>query len=505
MKINRRIPVVFQKVKQYSSEETDIRFQRVKIWLMHLGENFNGSYFSKEVVEEAIPTLANTPILAYIEQKENGQLDFSDHRIVLTKKDGETTVKYLGKAIGVIPENNNAQFEDRLCDDGQTRTFLTVDGLLWTKFDDSIDIMNRDSIKGQSMELSEDYEGDFGDDNLFHFSKFKFFGACGLGFNVEPAMKNSTIELQFTYDSVRSEINNRIEQFKKYFSMESNETPINKNKYEEVQVVEKHKKEIAAKFSLTANQLYDELSRVLNEVKFTTENWYGDEVEVSKYYLRDYDENFVYAVNRQEGYIDVKIPYSMNGDNPVFDLNSVTRIKYVPQDWEGSEDEDVVENNFSIKLVEEAKKSFEALKKDNKNILQKLSEKEDAFINLSEQFSAIKDELTESKREVESLSKFKKEKETQERKDKIDSIFAKYAKHLNKEEIETLRVKESLFDKYEDFEREIKSYVCDKLLVDNRNDVSNTVFNRMGLPPENGVSNSTESTSVWDRLSKNKQ
>ena len=44
------IPVLFEKIKDVKSD--DKRFTKVKIWLMHLGESFNGSYFDKDVVDD---------------------------------------------------------------------------------------------------------------------------------------------------------------------------------------------------------------------------------------------------------------------------------------------------------------------------------------------------------------------------------------------------------------------------------------------------------------------
>ncbi|MGG3920371.1 hypothetical protein ABEV41_00225 [Geobacillus thermodenitrificans] len=214
-KVEKFIPLIFQKVQDY--EANDTRFTKVKIWLMHLHENLNGSYFSKEVVTEAIPTLANTPILAFIEENSDGEIDFSDHRMVLVKKDGEFSIKYLGQAIGVIPSDNNAHFETRLCDDGIEREFLVCEGLIWNKWDDPIDIFNRDVVKWQSMELHEEYEGYWGDDGLFHFTKFKFFGACALGKDVLPAMHNATIEAQFSYKDIFKDIQEKMEQFKVFF------------------------------------------------------------------------------------------------------------------------------------------------------------------------------------------------------------------------------------------------------------------------------------------------
>jgi len=195
MDVATKIPVNFE-----VTEQLDERFLKVTITLMHLGENYNGSFFSKEVVLKALPTLANTPILGYIEPNSQHQEDFSDHRVGLEKVDGEWTLKYLGSAYGVIPENNNARFEVRTGSDGVEREYLVVDGLLWTKFEDSTNIFNRDLVKSQSMELSSDYEGYWNDETkLFHFSKFKFNGACALGFDVNPAMYDANIALKFTY------------------------------------------------------------------------------------------------------------------------------------------------------------------------------------------------------------------------------------------------------------------------------------------------------------------
>src|SRR5690606_24393316 len=102
-------------IKEYEYE--DSRFLKVKIWLMHTGKNFNGSSFSKEVVNKQLHTLANTPVLAFLEENSAGELDFSDHRMVLHRTtEGDVELKYLGSAVGVIPENNNAKWEMRVTD-----------------------------------------------------------------------------------------------------------------------------------------------------------------------------------------------------------------------------------------------------------------------------------------------------------------------------------------------------------------------------------------------------
>lgn len=493
-KISKSFPIIFQNLKRYQFADSDIRFQKVKIWLCHLGENLNGSYLSKDVVENAFPTLSNTPILAYIEKNADGENDFSDHREILFKKDGVISTKYLGKAIGVIPETNNAQFEDRLCDDGVTRTFLTVEGLLWTKFDDPIEIMNRDSIKGQSMELADDYEGKFEDDNLFHFSKISFYGACGLGIDVSPAMKNSTIELQFSTIDFKNEINKMTEKFKEKFSNEKNDLD---NK--DGEAMKKNKKEIASQFSLTVNQMYDEISRSLSESKYNTTNWYDEKVEVCRYHLCDFDEKFIYAVDRMNENIDVKLPYSMSGDNVIVDFESSKRIKYVPTDWEEETEEsatDINNRNFTIVLEKEFRESISTIKDKHQKAM---DEKNDAFLQLNEKFVNTKNASEQQEKTIELLQQYKEQVENSKRKEKVEMLFTKLSKFLTKEELAEWREKEINYNVLELFEKDLKSFAYDRI-VENNKEVK-PEFSQMNINVDHEFK-SKQTEDVWSRLNK---
>lgn len=236
-KVNRHVPVLFQQLKTYEIE--DERFVSVKIWLMHTGRNYNGSIFSKEAVINAIPTLANTPILAFLEEDDNGEQDFSDHRTQIVVEDGQYKEKYMGQAIGIIPETNNAQFEYRVCDDGVEREFLTVQGLLWTKWEDPVAILQKHNTKDQSMELSPFYSGEYDEDGYFHFKEFKFDGACILGNGVQPAMEGATVELAFQQDSIEKTIQDQLGKFSIHFNKEGDVKVEKEIKdFEETEVVE---------------------------------------------------------------------------------------------------------------------------------------------------------------------------------------------------------------------------------------------------------------------------
>lgn len=219
-KVNTQFPVIFQNIEKFEKE--DSRFLKVRIWLLHTGLNYNGSFFSKEAVDKAIPTLANTPILSFIEENSQGEQDFSDHRIVLKRtEDGELEFKYLGTAVGVIPEANNAHWEMRVSDQGEELEYLVVDALMWTKWGEPTDIMSLKGQTAQSMELASDYTGYYDDNNVFHFETFSFFGACLLGSDVAPAMQNSTVEVQFAKnDDLKNKIENKLQEFYTLFSQQ---------------------------------------------------------------------------------------------------------------------------------------------------------------------------------------------------------------------------------------------------------------------------------------------
>lgn len=395
-----QMPVMFQKLNEYKTEDT--RFTKVKIWIMHDGINYNWSYFSKEVIEQAIPTLANTPILGYIEPNSLGEDDFSDHRSEMTRDiNGEYKYKYTGKAYGVIPQDNNAQFEYRLCDDGIERLYLTVEGLLWNKLNDSIDIMNRDVVKSQSMELHDDAEGYVDENNIFVFEKFRFYGACLLGRDRQSAMESSTIELvdvnaiQFTAEDykkeknkINEEINSKMEEFNKNFSIDerSVEKNMSKEKQEEIQVEE---------------------TEVKDKVDFTQE-------EETK------------EVKEEEVKVDEK------------DFAKQSDDEEEEEDKSKSTDKDDEEDN-------------EEDKKDKKNF--EISES--AYSELIEEVEVLRSQIAvfekENKELKESLSTYQKaERELQE-----VELFSKYTELDGIEEYETLKSKVSEFEKLDDLEKEI--------------------------------------------------
>ena len=107
-KILHRYPVTFTKRNEYATE--DMRFIETVIDVMHTGENLNNTDFDKQVIEDAIPSIKNTPILGYIVVNDDNEKDFKGHEHAFRKDENGLRYVYAGSAYGVIPESCNPRW-----------------------------------------------------------------------------------------------------------------------------------------------------------------------------------------------------------------------------------------------------------------------------------------------------------------------------------------------------------------------------------------------------------
>ena len=285
-------PVTFEKVKDF--ETADDRFTKVKIWLMHLGKNLNNSEFEKSVVDKAIPTLQYIPIMGFVELNDDNEKDFSDHRYIITKDEKGIRRKYMGTPYGVIKssDDNNAHYEERLCEDGETRTFLVTEGVIWNVLEDGAEIFHRDLVKSQSMELYEkSIDGYEDDDGIFHFTEFSFRAACVLGDDVTPAMTGSTVEVQFTLSDfvkdIQSELNDKYTTFTKLTEV------VNEKTNGGVEIMDN------TDFTQTLLSQFEDISAQVRQHETFTDRW---GYECARYYAVDIQENEVIVVDAKNNY-----------------------------------------------------------------------------------------------------------------------------------------------------------------------------------------------------------
>lgn len=163
------------------------RFLKMKMYLGHTGLNKKGFYISEEVFDSAKHTLANLPIVAKIN---NFKGDFEGHNFY-EDADGRTIRDT--DVMGVIPETHNFTYEVRndLALDGIARKYLVVEGLLWTRNLDLMDIIvKKNGIVKQSLEMKMDGTLDEVS-GITTVDRLTFEALCFLGDDIGEGMQGS--------------------------------------------------------------------------------------------------------------------------------------------------------------------------------------------------------------------------------------------------------------------------------------------------------------------------
>ena len=425
-------PVTFEKIKDF--EAADDRFTKVKVWLMHLGKNLNNSAFEKSVVDKAIPTLQYIPIMGFVELNDDNEKDFSDHRYVITKDEKGVRRKYMGTPYGVIKssDDNNAHYEERLCEDGETRTFLVTEGVIWNVLEDGAEIFHRDLVKSQSMELYEkSIDGYEDDDGVFHFTDFSFRAACVLGDDVAPAMTGSTIEVQFALSDfvkdIQSELNDKYTTFTKLTEV------VNEKTNGGVEVMD------ITDFTQTLLSQFEDISAQVRQHETFTDRW---GYECPRYYAVDVQENEVIVVDAKNNYNYFGLSFTMSGDKAEISFESAKRKKLRYEDYvEGSSIEGAFDFGKHIEEIENT--AFEKLEEANTKVTEyegkvseyetkvseyetKVSEFETAKNEIEEKYNQITAEFEEMKPKYEDYVKAEQARIEAELDAQKDAEFAKY-------------------------------------------------------------------------------
>jgi hypothetical protein len=463
--MNQRYPISFLKKNEY--ETSDFRFIDVCIDVMHTGANLNKTSFTKDVINKAVPTIANMPILGYVvNELDDEDKDFKGHEHELRITDTDVKYLYAGQAYGVIPESCNPRWIIKDDGTGTEREYLRVDGLIWTKFSDPVDIFTRDVTKNHSVELTDMICETKRDDGITPVSSFKFDGCCILSTTdpkIQPAMTGSCVTANFSVDDITSQIRERLYEYQSlqqnYSAKNENPSdeekgdipPMNENEKnpavtenavaegavensevetttaenaatepefeaaatenaaskegaenattetpaENAAPVEEGEPAASSKFTLTANQLRDEVYNALLEIQVPS-RW-DPECMIPKYWLTDIQDNEV-IVTDSGTYQLMGIPYSMNGDNVVLEYENIKRKKVVYEDWDNG---DVMPGLITM---------FSALT--------------DKLVELSDSFTKATNEVSEIKPKLEAYQQAEAEAVAAAEKAKRDELFS---------------------------------------------------------------------------------
>lgn len=463
--MNQRYPISFLKKNEY--ETSDFRFIDVYIDVMHTGANFNKTSFTKDVINKAVPTIANMPILGYVvNELDDEDKDFKGHEHELRITDTDVKYLYAGQAYGVIPESCNPRWVIKDDGTGTEREYLRVDGLIWTKFGDPVDIFTRDVTKNHSVELTDMIYEAKRDDGITPVSSFKFDGCCILSTTdpkIQPAMTGSCVTANFSVDDITSQIRERLYEYQSlqqnYSAKNENPSdeekgdipPMNENEKnpavtenavaegavenpevetttaenaateteseavstenatseesaenattetpaENAAPVEEGEPAASSEFTLTANQLRDEVYNALLEIQVPS-RW-DPECMIPKYWLTDIQGNEV-IVTDSGTYQLMGIPYSMNGDNVVLEYENIKRKKVIYEDWDNG---DVMPGLIAM---------FSTLT--------------DKLVELSDSFTKATNEVSEIKPKLEAYQQAEAEAAAAAEKAKRDELFS---------------------------------------------------------------------------------
>lgn len=497
--MNQRYPVSFIKKGEY--ESSDFRFIDVSIDVMHTGANLNKTSFTKDAINKAVPTICNTPILGYVvDELDEEDKDFKGHEHELRITNKDVKYVYAGQAYGVIPESCNPRWIVKDDGTGIEREYLRVDGLIWTKFSDPVDIFIRDGTKNHSVELTDMACGPADKNGNVPVGSFKFDGCCILSTtdpSIKPAMTGSCVTANFSVEDITAQIRDRLYEYQaiqqNYTAQNDNPsdeekgdtTPMNENEKNSVATAENTAAEnhetatppaentvqepetqtteksvpaegedktpaaentvankdegeaaptentaptaegepaASSEFTLTANQLRDEVYNALLEIQVPS-RW-DHECMIPKYWLTDIQDNEV-IVTDSGTYQLMGIPYSMNGDNVVLEYENIKRKKVVYEDWDNG---DVMPGLITM---------FSTLT--------------DKLVELSDSYTKAANEVSEIKPKLEAYQQAEADAKAAEMEAKHNALFATFDEKLGAD-AEYIALKENKEISYSDLE-----------------------------------------------------
>lgn len=174
-------------------EYSNSQFSKAKIRVMYAGHNRNGSFMSKESIDNAVnKSLAGVPIIGYYVDD-----DFTDHDVNLDYNEKTDEVEWTTRTVpyGFIPKEAETYWESVVEYDGTVNDYLVVDGaILWTGRYKEAQILTQES-RNHSMEINiiNGQESVIDRIPTFNVTKFEFTGLCILANTTEPCFESSII------------------------------------------------------------------------------------------------------------------------------------------------------------------------------------------------------------------------------------------------------------------------------------------------------------------------
>ena len=438
-------------VKPIKFEKINDEFTKCHCYIMALGKNRNYSYFTKDAVQNAIPTLFNIPVVAHVKTKADGTPYAGAHdRQLVIDNDGvqliDQTVPY-----GLVPEGSNPTFEDVIETDGTVATYLTADIILWSGRYPIMDAKSDDlsTYFNQSMEIVIDsYESLAEDNNYTNITDFTFSALCLLGrdendpeYNSEPCFPSAkVVPLQYSSnDNFKKEFSLMINEFKKISAKDGD------NKLSEIKKTQEFS--VGDKLG-TADKI--DIDNTKDSAK-NSDSWKNPGATFLNKCLKASNHEALvkeaYAVVPDDISGDVSIkdvgyPHHDIKDNKlVVDVAGVEAAykRAMQQKLTGTPMNHINKHRKELGMDKESNQLNQSEKQDKSSEFAEKKQKADDIIDYKVEYEKVKDQYSKlqtefeeykknystSEKDVEELRTYKNQKVADEHKASVDAIFAK--------------------------------------------------------------------------------
>lgn len=459
-------------VSVYNVKEVNSSFAVGSLDIMYTGKNPNKSDISRDVVEAALPTLYNVPIVCNWDPDTR---EIGGHDVDFVREDdGSVRMRNLTVPCGVVTDHTKFSFQNKYDNNGIEHEYLVADGvLLWKRQDVYSYIVNDlGGVVPHSMEITVTDGAENSDTGYFDIKSFEFTALCLLG-TATPCFNGSKIEL-YSADDLKDKVAEMFTELKQCYSdIESaqnadcniNSTHSTKGgstMHEEIAVlakefgidlesldfslddmsldeIRKKFEEMSAETQSTQEEAKTEdagasVDEPATEQTEPTEDTAAFELnsnlrervykaveeagvvhyewgDMPKYFARDFDEA------KQEVYFESSedwelygAKYTMDGDNVVIDLSTIMRKKYAIIDFdEGT----ATSPNVTASVFSAINPVIIAAKTEASEI--------------SAKFDALQTEAESLRAEVADLRKFKEDTEADIAAKQVADVFAKFS------------------------------------------------------------------------------
>ena len=144
-----QVPATFEVEDKVDDDHRGM--MRLKIRVFHLDANRNGSFVSEKAAKNAMPTIKNRPVMAYIHQRDDGEWDFEAHNMTIeTDENGNNYFEYQEKQVGSFDESEPFfEYDEKL-----DKTFVCAYAYISEDYTRACDIIRRKGGTKNSVELS---------------------------------------------------------------------------------------------------------------------------------------------------------------------------------------------------------------------------------------------------------------------------------------------------------------------------------------------------------------